>query len=243
MRNKDNFITSPKQANNQNDEDLISVIIFEKPSNLKLKTTNFPFIKLHGKSLLEKQVDIINSTFKNAEIIFSCGNSCLKVFDYLKKNKNSNIRIVENQNFETANCCEAIRVALNNTFNNKLLIIPEDILLSSSLLKSVDLFSNSILVHDHNNDNNFDIGAIKNDIKLESLTIGIKQNYWTEILFLSSDKIIKEFREILFLDNFKSKLFFESINYLNQKHEIKTITIQQCVKLNNAKTLKRINAE
>lgn len=134
-------------------------------------------------------------------------------------------------------------MALNNTFNNKLLIIPEDILLSSSLLKSVDLFSNSILVHDHNNDNNFDIGAIKNDIKLESLTIGIKQNYWTEILFLSSDKIIKEFREILFLDNFKSKLFFESINYLNQKHEIKTITIQQCVKLNNAKTLKRINAE
>ena len=27
MRNKNNFITSPKQANNQNDEDLISVII------------------------------------------------------------------------------------------------------------------------------------------------------------------------------------------------------------------------
>jgi hypothetical protein len=243
MRNKNNFITSPKQSNHQPDNELITVIIFEKPSNLKLKTTNFPFIKINGKSLLEKQIDVINSTFINAEIIFVCGNTSLKIFDYIKRGKNSNVRIVENTNFNNSNCCESIRLGLNNTFNNKVLIAAEDTMLNASILNSVDLSSNCILVHDHNNDNNFEIGAIKNDFKLENLTIGIKQNYWTEILFLNNEKTTKEFREILFLDNFRNKLLFEAINHLNLKYNIKTITVPQCIKLNNAKTLKRINAE
>lgn len=243
MRNKNNFITSPKQACCYHEDEFVTVIIFEKSCNLRLKTNNFPFIKVHGKAILDKQIEIISSMFKNFEIIFVCGNSCLKIFEHAKKYKNINLRIVQNQNFSSSNCCESIRVALNNTFNNKILILPEDILIPQNSFKNLDLLSNFVFVYDNNNDNNFEIGAIKNDLKLESLTIGIKQNYWTEIFFIGDNKTLKDFREILFQDNFKNKLFFESINFLAKKHDINIVNITQCTKLNNAKILKRINAE
>jgi len=243
MRNKDNFITTPKRENNDQISEFITVIIFEKSSNLKFKTTNFPFIKYNGKSLLEKQIEIINSSFKNVEIIFVCNNTySLKIFEYIKKQKYSNVRIIENANFNITNCCESIRLGINNTFNNKLLIIPEDILLPSCVLKSININSNNVLVCDHNDDNNFEIGAIINYEILENLTIGIKQNYWTEMLFLGIEKSIKELREILFTDNFKNKLFFEAVNKLNSNQTIEIIKTSQCAKLNNAKTLKRVNS-
>lgn len=243
MRNKQDFITSAKQNKHDNHNDLITVIIFEKPSNARLKTINFPFIKVNGKSLLEKQIENINSVFKNCEIIFCCGNKSYKIFDYVRKINNTNLRLIENQYFYESNCCESIRVSLNNTFNEKVLILPEDIMLCPSILSNIEQNSNCILTHSNNTDNNFDIGAICDGQKLENLTIGIKQNYWTEILYLSSGKILKEFRTILSLEEFRNKLFFESVNFLNKKYEIKVINTKQCIKLNNIKTLKRINFE
>ena len=240
MRNKDNCIASPKQPHG-NENDLITFIIFEKPSNIRLKSIHFPFIRVHGKSLLEKQIDVIRSVFKNFEIIFVCGKSYLKIFDHLKQHQNSELRLIENQNFDTSNCCESIRIGLTNTFNNKVIIMPEDIIFSNSFFKYMDNQHSSIFVHQNNFDNNFDIGAIYNDDKLENLTIGIKENYWSEILFLHNEKVLSQFKEILFSQNFKNKMFFESINYLNYIYSIKVINIPQCIKINNVKILKRIN--
>lgn len=242
MRNKQDYITNAKNRHDANEE-LITVIIFERPSNIRLKTLNFPFIKVNGKSLLEKQIESIQSVFKNYEIIFCCGNSPFKVFEYLKKINHKNIRIVENQCFQDSNCCESIRLALNNTFNEKVLIFPEDIMLSPSSIASIELNSSCILTNNENNFNNFEIGAICDDSRLDNLTIGIKQNYWTEILFLNDGKTIKEFKTILSLDEFKNRLFFESINFLNKKSPIKVVNTKPCTKLNNLKTLKRINFE
>jgi choline kinase len=242
MRNKDNCIISPKQSAN-NENELITFIIFEKQSNSKLKSVNFPFIKVHGKPLLEKQIETIQSVYKNFEIIFVCGKSYLKAFDYLKKYQGLQIRLIENSNFEQTNCCESIRIALTNTFNNKVLVLPEDILLSSNTFKFLDMKNSSIFVHENINDNNIDVGTIHENFKLESLTIGIKQNYWSEMLFLHSEKILKDFKELLFMQNYESKLLFEAINQLNYKHKIKVINIPNCVKLNNIKILKRINNE
>lgn len=242
MRNKQDYITNAKNRHEKNEE-LITVIIFERPSNIRLKTINFPFIKVNGKSLLEKQIDSIQSVFKNYEIIFCCGNSPFKVFEYLKKINHKNIRIVENQCFQDSNCCESIRLALNNTFNEKVLIFPEDIMLSASSIANIELNSSCILTNNENNFNNFEIGAICEDSRLDNLTIGIKQNYWTEILFLNDGKTIKEFKTILSLDEFKNRLFFESINFLNKRTPIKVVNTKACTKLSNIKTLKRINFE
>lgn len=242
MRNKNNFITIAKAKHgNEQSNNFVSIIIFEKLSNLKLKTNNFPFIKTLGGAVLDKQISVLDSAFPNNEIIFSCQNS-FKVFEHIKK-QHANIRIVENPNFTNSNCCESIKLAINNTFNNKLLIIPEDLLLSPVMLEQINLQENYIFVNDHNIDNNFDIGAINNVNYLENLTIGIKQNYWSEALFLGSEISVKAFREILSLESFKNKLFFESINHLGNKHKIQIKKISNIIKLNNAKTLKRINAE
>lgn len=241
MRNKKDFITTPK-AIPGSFEELLSIIIFERPSNAKFKTSAFPFIKTNGKPLIEKQIETIESTIKSFEIIFCCGPSSNKIYEYTKKYKNINFRIVENQLFNDTNCCESVRLALNNTLNNKILILPEDILLSRNILEQTS-GNSCIYIHDHNGDNNFEIGAICNDNKLESLTIGIKQNYWAELLFLNDDKTLKDFRNIVNEDFFKNKLFFEAVNSLNQKHQLLVQKIKQCYKLNNAKTLKRINFE
>jgi CTP:phosphocholine cytidylyltransferase-like protein len=241
MRNKKDFITTPKAITNSFDE-LLTVVIFERPSNAKLKTVLFPFIKINGKPLLEKQIEAIESSIKTFEVIFCCGPSSNKIHEYAKKYKHINLRIVENQLFNDTNCCESIRLAINNTLNNKILILPEDILLSRSILNET-IGNSCVYVHDHNGDNNFEIGAICNDDQLESLTIGIKQNYWTELLFLNDDKTLKDFKNIINDDFFKNKLFFEAVNILNQKNQLVVKKVKQCYKLNNAKTLKRINFE
>jgi CTP:phosphocholine cytidylyltransferase-like protein len=182
------------------------------------------------------------SSIKSFEIIFCCSRVSNKIFDHTKKYKNINFRIIENQLFQDSNCCESIRIATNNTFNEKFLILSEDILLSKNILDGTH-GSSKIFIHDQNPDNNFEISAICDKENLENLTIGIKQNYWAESLFLNEEKTAKDFRSILNEEDSKNKLFFEIVNSLNKKHQLKTTKIKQCYKLNNSKTLKRIDFE
>lgn len=246
MRNKKSFITSPKQQLEFCPTDLISVVIYEQFTNNRLKSHGSPFIKVHGKPLLDKQVEAIQATFKNFEIVFCCGGSnTLKVLEHIKsKFANVNIRIVENQNFTTTNCCESLRVALNNINNSKILICPEDLLLTHNHLKLLKLNTSCLMMQDLNQDNNFDISVIQHNNTLENLVIGIKNSYWSEVLFINGNKEASDLHSIVSHPDFKNKLVFEAVNQLNKKHTIEIIlTNKPILKLNNNKTLKRISLE
>ena len=74
-------------------------------------------IKINGKTLIERQVSAINNNFSNAEIIGVFGPGV----DKISKTMLGKIRIVENQNYESTNNSESLRLAINNCLTKSIM--------------------------------------------------------------------------------------------------------------------------
>ena len=126
--------------------------------------------------------------------------------------------------------------------NNKILFCGGGVLLTSECLSMIDLNASSIIYQNQNDDSNFEVGVVHNDDQLEGLSIGVKNQYWTELLYLSNKKIIKLLYSILSNPEYKNRFIFEAINELPNKHNIlvKKNKKSPIIKVNSIKTLKRI---
>lgn len=246
MRNKKNFITSAKS--NQQEElkitdELITVILLSENHGHRMKSYGpISLIKLGNKTLLEKQIETIKSTFANFEIIICSGFETFKTVNFIKsKFADLNIRIVENQMHYNSNCCESARLCLNNTMNNRIIVCGGGVLISQNHLNSIDFNKNCVLMQNDSPDSNFEIGIIENNCLLENLSLGIKNKYWSEIFYLNSNKDINYFLSIVSDPDYKNRFMFEALNEFNKKCQLKVIKTQKPpIKIDNIKTLKRI---
>lgn len=245
MRDRKNYITSPKNIDKiTKSKDLISIILLSENHGYRMKSYGpISLIKIGNQTLLEKQINSINACFENFEIILCSGFNTYKTVNYIKnKFSHINIRVVENQIHYNSNCCESARICLNNTNNNKVLFCSGGILLTEQNLNLIDLYSNCILTQKDSYNDNFEIGVIENDGKLENFALGIKAKFWSEIFYLNGSKDINLFSSIISNAEYKNKFMFEAINEVNKKTHIKTIyTTKPFMKIDNIKTLKRIN--
>ena len=246
MRDKKNYITSPKHSLNKTikTKDLISIILLSENHGYRMKSYGpISLIKIGHSTLLEKQIESIKSCFDNFEIILCSGFGTLKTVNFIKnKFSDLNIRIVENQIHYNSNCCESARLCLNNTNNNKVLFCSGGILLTEFNLNLIDLDANCILMQKDCYNDNFEIGVIENNGKLENFALGIKNKFWSEIFYLNGHKDINLFSSIISNTEYKNKFMFEAINEMNKKTYIKTLhTNKPLTKIDNIKTLKRIN--
>ena len=133
-------------------------------------------------------------------------------------------------------------LCLNNTNNNKVLFCSGGILLTEFNLNLIDLDANCILMQKDCYNDNFEIGVIENNGKLENFALGIKNKFWSEIFYLNGHKDINLFSSIISNTEYKNKFMFEAINEMNKKTYIKTLhTNKPLTKIDNIKTLKRIN--
>ena len=97
------------------------------------------------------------------------------------------------------------------------------------------------MIQKNNNDCGFDINAIANGGLLEQFSIGLKENFWTEMLFLSDNKIIKTLYNLVSNPEYKNKFIFEAINEIAPKFPIKATHLRSPIrKVNNIKIFKRI---
>jgi len=246
MRDKNNFITSPRgsEVKQTKQKDLVTIILFSENHGHRMKSYGpISLIKIGNKTLIEKQIDAINNVFSNFEIILCSGFETSKIVTFIKsKLSHINIRIVENQIHYNSNCCESARLCINNTTNNKVLFCNGGILINSQSLNAVDLNTNCVLMQDHSYDPNFEIGIIQNNNRLENFSLGVKNKYWSEIFFINGEKDIANFSSILYNPDFKNKFMFEAINEFNKKSYIRVIkNPRESMKLDNIKTLKRIS--
>lgn len=247
MRNKKAFITSPKldkQEQSGIPKDLVTIILLSENHGHRMKSYGpISLIKLGGKTLLEKQIETISSTFENFEIIVCSGFETEKTVDFIKsKFKNLNIRIVENQMHYNSNCCESARLCLNNTMNDRVLFCSGGVLISQSHLNALDFNKNCVLVQSEVNDSNFEIGVIENDNILENFSIGVKNKYWSEIFYLNGVKEVNYFLSIISDPDYKNKFIFEALNEFNKKIRLHVVKSNKTLlKIDNIRTLKRIS--
>jgi CTP:phosphocholine cytidylyltransferase-like protein len=249
-RNSRNFVVSPKseQSNAKRSEKVTFILLAENYGYRMKSYGPLSLIDINGETLLERQIDAISSVFSNYEIILCSGFETNKVYHFVQSKFPASlpIRIVENQVYYHSNCCEGLRLCMNNTMNDKIVVCGGGVLLTKEYLRSLNMRRSSIVYQEIKSKNNFDIGVINNgNNRLESMSLAVKDKVWTELVYLTGVQTIKSFYNMISKPELKNKFLFEAINawrgrktlYL-EPNEDHTIT-----KVDNIKTLKRIKGK
>lgn len=243
------YVISPKQTRpDHKRSELVSIILLSENHGYRMKSYGpISLVQVGDKTLLEHQVDAISSAFINFEVVLCAGFETNKIYNFVKRKygPSCRIRIVENQIYYHSNCCESIRLCMNNVMTDKIIICGGGVLLTPHYLKHLDLRRPSLLYQDSQKKDNFDVGVIENNKRLEMLSLAAKEKSWTELFYISGDRQISSFYNVVSKPEFKTKFFFEAINNWGARGSICTSenSSDPIVKINNIKTLKRVNNE
>lgn len=245
MRRNTNFITSPREkASGERVDDFVSIILLSENCGYRMKSYGpIPLLKIGGKCLIDTQIEEIQSVFSEFEIILCSGFGSTKIAKYIREKYPAlNIRIVENQLYEYSNSCESLRLCLNNTTNNKVLVCNGELMINRDVLSLISLKSSFIVSESADNDN-LEVGVTINERgHTENFCYGI-ENTWSEILFLHEKSIVETIRAIISDAEYKNKFIFEALNELSRtKHRLSVVqnNISPITKINNIKTYHQI---
>lgn len=245
MKKKNNFIISPRTSAGSHKDALVTCVLLAENCGYRMKSYGpLSMIDIKGKTLLKRQIEAIKSCFFNYEIIISVGFESKKISNYIReKFPSDNIRIVENQIYLNSNCCESIRLCLNNTMNNRVLVIPGNLYFNPRHLSSLTYDKNFLLSQRSNVDQSFELSIIQNERKnVQTICFGLKDMFWSEIFFLKNQTSVSNFYTIIDSIDYKNKFAFEALNDFskNNKLEILSNSMEEIVKIHNIKTLKKV---
>lgn len=236
---KTKCIVSVKKKNKEKKcQDFITVILLCDSSGYRMKSYGpISLICVNNTKLIDLQIQCIKNAFENFEIILCVGFDAEKICKHIRSQyKELPIRIVENQLHNVSNSCESLRLSLNNTTNDKIIICDGNLILTSDCLKNIDIQSSCVLV-EKTPCENLEIGLNIDDKKRAQHFSYGASNIWSEIIFLKGFDIIESLRRIITKYDSKTRFVFESINELiKMKYEIKSITnTSNIIKINNIK--------
>ena len=100
-------------------------------------------IKIGGKCLLELQLEALSSMFSEPNILVGIGVESQKIV----KKFIGRVRLVENQLYKTTGPFETLRLLVNSSTDDSLLVIHGDLYFNSNILDGAD-FSKSFVVSD-----------------------------------------------------------------------------------------------
>ncbi len=225
-------------------DDFVSIVLLSEKCGYRMKSYGpIPLLRIGGKCLIDIQIEEIQSVFSDFEIILCSGFGSTKIAKYIRDVYPSlNIRIVENQLHEYSNSCESLRLCLNNTTNNKVLVCNGELVINRDVLSLVSLKS-SFIVSEVGQNENLEVGVTINEFGYtENFCYGI-ENTWSEILFLHDRDIVESIRSIVSDADYKNKFIFEALNELGRtKHRLSVVKNDAVpmVKINNIKTYHKI---
>lgn len=223
--------------------DLITVILICDTPGYRMKSYGPPsLISIRGKKLIDHQIHSIKQNIKNFEIILCVGFDSERVAKYIRQHHAGvNIRIVENQIFNSSNTCEGMRLALNNTANDKIIIADGNIMFNTDTFSKINIQYSSVLCETSPSEN-LEVGFNLNESdNIEHFAHGASK-LWSEILFLNNAEIIDSLRKIVSTSEYKTKFMFEALNDLiKTRHNLKVINNESpIIKINNIKTYHKV---
>lgn len=157
-------------------------------------------------TLLEYQINILQTTFPKCEIILVVGFQA----DRIIKKCPPGIRIVENQLYETTNEVEQIRLALNCTLTENVLIIKDDIVFNAETLRSITRDKSCLIYDSKNQIDNENIGITVVDDVATIFAYGINTK-WCHIIYLTK-KELNILKSICNRRNLERLYLFEVLN-------------------------------
>lgn len=227
-----------KDKKDKKNTELITIILLCDSSGYRMKSYGpISLITIDDIKLIDLQIQCIKNVFENFEIILCVGFDAEKICKHIRSQyKDIRIRIVENQLHNVSNSCESLRLSLNNTANDKILICDGNLILNNGCLESIDI-NHSCVLTEKNPCDDLEIGLnINQDNIVQHLSYGATK-IWSEIFFLNGIDIVESLRKVITKYDSKTRFIFESINELiKMKYEIKCIAnSSKIVKVNNIK--------
>jgi CTP:phosphocholine cytidylyltransferase-like protein len=251
MKQKSRHITSVKGRTSEDKRDeKITFIFLAENYGYRMKSYGpVPLIQIGEKTLLEHQVQAIQSAFIDFEIILCSGFETQKVYHFVQQTfaPSVPIRIVENQVYFHSNCCEGLRLCMNNTRSERIVICGGGVLLTVPYLRSLNIKKSSILYQESSEESTFEIGVIDNGTgeRLETLSLAVKDRVWTDLLYLNGESMVKSFYNTISKPELKTKFLFEAINAWRGRRQLflSENKDDKIIKVDNIKTLKRITEQ
>ena len=242
------FITSVKGGDKKPGfSGLASIVLLCDKAGKRMKSYGpTPLVEIAGRKLIDLQIESIRAVFRDFEIIIACGFESEKIIRYVRKHyANINIRIVENQVYHHSNCCESLRLCINNISNDLILVISGDLLFHPSSLQNMLETQGCVLFQDSESSPNLEIGIIaKENKKLLSLHYGLSNKAWSEMCLLKGREIIEGLRSTISSIEYKNRLVFEALNSMvDQRHGLVAVKNSgpNVIKINNILTLREVN--
>lgn len=166
-------------------------------------------LKIGNDVLVERQIKTIRY-YIDSEILLVVGYKANKIIR--RVSGIPNVRIIENQNFDTTNAAESIRLAVNNNTQNSLLVMHGDILFNADTLKDLSFNKSFVIIDSHGQIKDREVGLSIDNNTLMNLSYDLTPK-WCQIAYFTGKEyqILKSIckKEITGIEN---KLLFEVLN-------------------------------
>lgn len=185
MRNSSRFVAPVKKA--INDEPL-SIIIPAAGVGSRIKSYGPKSLLLvNNETILERQIRLLSSKYKSAEIIVVVGYEAERVVSSIK-----GVRFIENENYETTNVVRSIGLALRSVLNSRVLVVYGDLVFNDSLLHFP--LDRSCILSSATQMNEKEVGFIRNENTVCNFSYDLDEK-WCQVVYLQGFEL-ELFRKI-----------------------------------------------
>ena len=159
-------------------------------------------------TILEKTVSNIKREYPYSDIIVVVGFESEKVIRSLP----SFVRIVENQNYEKTNIVESLRIGINASAHDNVLIIYGDLIFNVYSIREITSSGTCVVFDSKNRFKEEEVGLTVVENKVTTFAYGLP-NKWSQIAYLEDGAF--EMLKSLCADKRKNKLYlFELFNII-----------------------------
>jgi hypothetical protein len=195
----------------------ISVILLSAGIEDRAKGQGTPCLFDVGSvSMLDYQIDTLNKIFEKCEIIPVIGFQSSKIL----KRLHNKVGVVENQMFHDTNCVESLRLGINSTVSDNILIIHGNTAFNQNIFVNHSFSRSFIIYDDDDNMKESGVGIISNSGILSNMYYGLDSK-WCNILY-TTGKSTKALRSLVNKEKCSKKVMYEVINDLIKLTKIHT---------------------
>ena len=142
----------------------------------------FPTSK--GSTILSKIIKNIKKVYPYCEIIAAVGFDADKVIESVPRE----IRIVENQLYDTTNMVESIRLSLNNAVHNDVIIVNGDLIFNVFTLQNLTKYGSCVVVDSQDRFNRDEVGVTVVENMAVNFAYGLPVK-WAQIIYLTGREL------------------------------------------------------
>lgn len=159
-------------------------------------------------TIIEKIISNVKKTFSFCEIIVVVGFEADKII----KKLSPEIRIIENQLYETTNTIESVRLAIHNSVYSNVLIIHGDLVFNINSIKDITEGGSCVVIDSRKRFKNDEVGVTIIDNHIANFAYGLESK-WAQIAYLENQDL--EMFKTLCFDRKRKKMFtFEVFNMM-----------------------------